>query len=77
MYLEAKVRGGEAITQQLLDQTINAVRGRASVNMSPLTETNPDERFKLIQKERMIELAFEGWRLWDFDMVDLCPALST
>ena len=23
------------------------------------------ELFQLIQKERMIELAFEGWRLWD------------
>lgn len=65
MYLEAEVRGGKPITQQLLDQTINAVRGRASVHMPPLTETNPDKLFKLIQKERMIELAFEGWRLWD------------
>lgn len=65
MYLEAKVRGGEVITQALLDRTINAVRGRNSVNMPPLTETNPDKLFKLIQKERMIELAFEGWRLWD------------
>ena len=63
MYLEAKVRGGEAISQQLLDQTINAVRAR--VNMPPYTETNPDKLFQLIQKERMIELAFEGWRLWD------------
>lgn len=63
MYLEAKVRGGESITQQLLDQTINAVRAR--VNMPPYTETNPDKLFPLIQKERMIELAFEGWRLWD------------
>lgn len=63
MYLEAKVRGGESITQQLLDQTINAVRAR--VNMPPYTETNLDKLFPLIQKERMIELAFEGWRLWD------------
>ena len=63
MYLEAKVRGGESITQQLLDQTINAIRAR--VNMPPYTETNPDKLFPLIQKERMIELAFEVWRLWD------------
>ncbi len=63
MYLEAKVRGGDVITQSLLDQTINAVRSR--VDMPSLTETDPDELFKLIQKERMIELAFEGWRLWD------------
>lgn len=65
MYLEAKVRGGKLVTQSMLDQTINAVRGRTSVNMPPLTETDPEKLFKLIQKERMIELAFEGWRLWD------------
>lgn len=65
MYLEAKVRGGETITQTLLNQTINAVRGRSSVNMPPITETDPSKLFPLIQKERMIELAFEGWRLWD------------
>ena len=65
MYLEAKVRGGATITQTLLDQTINAVRGRSSVNMPPLTEKDPHKLFELIQKERMIELAFEGWRLWD------------
>ncbi len=65
MYLEAKVRGGSTITQTLLDQTINEVRGRSSVNMPPLTEKDPQKLFELIQKERMIELAFEGWRLWD------------
>lgn len=65
MYLEAKVRGGSTVSQALLDETINAVRGRQSVQMPPLTETNPDKLFQLIQKERMIELAFEGWRLWD------------
>lgn len=65
MYLEAKLRAGDPIDQALLNETINKVRGRASVNMPPLTETNPDKLMKLIQKERMIELAFEGWRLWD------------
>lgn len=65
MYLEAELRAGEPITQTLLDATINKVRGRANVNMPALTETNPDNLFKLIQKERMVELAFEGWRLWD------------
>lgn len=65
MYLESKIRAGEPLDQALLDETINKVRGRASVNMPPLTEPDPDKLFKLIQKERMIELAFEGWRLWD------------
>ena len=65
MYLEAELKAGTPITQALLDETINKVRGRASVNMPPLTETNSDKLMMLIQKERMIELAFEGWRLWD------------
>lgn len=65
LYLEAELKAGTPITQALLDETINKVRGRASVNMPPLTETNTAKLMPLIQKERMIELAFEGWRLWD------------
>lgn len=63
MYLEAEMEAGTPITQTLLDQTINAVRGR--VGMLGITETNPDKLLKIIQKERMIEFAFEGLRLWD------------
>lgn len=65
LYLEAKLQNGEAITQSLLDETINLVRGRQSVNMPAITETNPDKLMEIIQNERMVELAFEGWRLWD------------
>lgn len=65
LYLEAKLKNGEAITQSLLDETINQVRGRQSVNMPAITETNPDKLMEIIQNERMVELAFEGWRLWD------------
>lgn len=63
MYLEAEMEAGTPITQTLLDQTINAVRGR--VGMPPVTETNADKLRLLIRKERMIEFAFEGLRLWD------------
>ena len=55
MYLEAEMEAGTPITQTLLDQTINAVRGR--VGMPKITETNPDKLLKIIQKERMIEFA--------------------
>ena len=65
LYLEAKLKSGETITQDLLNATINKVRGRESVNMPPIVETDPEKLMKIIQKERMIELAFEGWRLWD------------
>lgn len=63
MYLEAELEAGNAITQSLLDQTINMVRAR--VNMPPVTDTNPNTLRETLRKERMIELAFEGHRLWD------------
>ncbi len=65
LYLEAKLKLEGVVNQDLLDATINQVRGRANVNMPPVTETDPDKLMKIIQKERMVELAFEGWRLWD------------
>lgn len=65
LYLEAKVKSEEPVTMDLLNATINKVRGRESVNMPPITETDPAKLMKIIQKERMVELAFEGWRLWD------------
>lgn len=63
-YLEAKVHTG-AVDQSLLDATINKVRGRSSVNMPPISETNPQKLMAILKKERRNELAFEGIRLWD------------
>lgn len=64
-YLEAKLEGGETITTELIDKTINAVRQRASVNMPPITETNADKLRPLLRNERRVELAMEGIRYWD------------
>lgn len=64
-YLEAQLEAGVAIDQSLLDLTINAVRGRASVGLPPIQETNPDALRGILRNERRIELAFEGSRLWD------------
>ncbi|WP_240469784.1 RagB/SusD family nutrient uptake outer membrane protein [Cyclobacterium sp. SYSU L10401] len=64
-YLEAELEAGNPITQELLDQTINEVRGRPSVDLPPVTETNPDALREILRRERRIELAFEGTRLWD------------
>jgi hypothetical protein len=64
-YLEAKLEAGQPIDQELLDATINKVRARASVNMPPITETNPDLLRPILRHERRIELAMEGLRLWD------------
>jgi hypothetical protein len=64
-YLEAKLEAGASIDQTLLDQTINLVRGRASVNMPKVTETDPSKLRVILRRERRNELAFEGLRLWD------------
>lgn len=64
-YLEAKLEAGDAITTELLNKTINAVRQRASVNMPPTTETNADKLRPLLRNERRVELAMEGIRYWD------------
>jgi hypothetical protein len=58
-YLESKIESGDAITQDLLDQTINKVRGRAAVNMPPVTETNPDKLREIVRHEYRIEFATE------------------
>ncbi len=64
-YLETKLEAGQAIDQALLNATINRVRGRASVNMPPITQTNPALLRDILRKERRIETAFEGIRYWD------------
>jgi len=64
-YLEAKLEGGNSISQADLDQTINLVRGRASVNLPPITTTDSEELRELLRNERRVELACEGIRYWD------------
>lgn len=64
-YLEAELEAGHEISQDLLDMTINKVRGRASVHMPPITITDPGQLRAVLRKERRIELAFEGLRYWD------------
>jgi starch-binding outer membrane protein, SusD/RagB family len=64
-YLEAKLESGSTVDQALLDATINQVRTRASVNMPPVTTTDPVELTKVIRRERRVEFAFEGLRYYD------------
>lgn len=58
-YLESKLENGDNITQDLLDQTINQIRGREEVNMPPVTETNPDDLREILRRERRIEFCIE------------------
>ncbi|SMC46752.1 RagB/SusD family nutrient uptake outer membrane protein [Pedobacter africanus] len=64
-YLEAKLEKGDAIDMGLLDATINLVRGRSTVNMPKVTETNPALLRVILRRERRNELALEGIRYWD------------
>lgn len=64
-YLEAELEAGKPITQDLLNGTINKIRGRKSVNMPAITEADPELLRPILRKERRIELALEGIRYWD------------
>ncbi len=64
-YLECKINSGSTIDQSLLNLTINAVRGRASVQMPAVSETDPKKLMLVLKRERRVELAYEGLRYWD------------
>jgi hypothetical protein len=59
------MEGSGTIDQTLLNNTINKVRGRTGVNMPPITETDRDALRPILRKERRVEFALEGIRLWD------------
>ena len=58
-YLESKLENGDAITQELLDQTINQIRGREEVKMPAVTETDPAKLREIVRRERRVEFCFE------------------
>lgn len=64
-YLEANIEAGTPITQALLDETINKVRAREEIQMPPVTEVSPDKLTTILRRERRVELAWEGLRLFD------------
>lgn len=62
-YAEAKIESGSIDASVL--EAINKIRQRPSVNMPPLTTTDPDELRNAVRRERKYELAGEGFRLFD------------
>jgi hypothetical protein len=64
-YLEANIESGIPITQALLDQTINKVRGRTEIGMPAVTETDATKLTTILRRERRVEFAWEGLRLYD------------
>ena len=64
MCAEAKIEQNE-IDQSVYD-AINAVRGRPSVAMPPITGGKSQSELRdVVRNERAVELAFEGLRLYD------------
>jgi len=61
IYAEAKVKAGQV--DQSVYNALNKIRARAG--MPDITETNPEELFYAIARERRHELAGEGQRLSD------------
>lgn len=63
IYAEAKIKAGQ-IDQSVLD-AINKVRQRPTVDMPPVTTTDPQELFYAVARERKYEFLGEGLRLFD------------
>lgn len=65
IYAEASVElGGSQINQSVLD-ALNEIRNRSDVNMPNVTTLNQNELREIVRRERMVELALEGHRLFD------------
>ena len=64
-YFECMLESGAPVSQELLDLTINAIRGRADVKMPPVSAGSVEAMRKAMRHERRIELAYEGIHYWD------------
>lgn len=64
-YAEASIElGGTEINQSVLD-ALNQIRKRPDVNMPEVTTLDQMELRKIVRRERTVELAMEGHRLFD------------
>ena len=65
IYAEASIElGGQNIDQSVLD-ALNEIRSRSDVDMPSVTTMNQSELRQIVRRERMVELAMEGLRLYD------------
>lgn len=53
------------MTQAIMNETVNKVRGRSSVNMPAKTAQDKNINREIIRNERRVEFAMEGIRYWD------------
>ncbi|MDR2389143.1 MAG: RagB/SusD family nutrient uptake outer membrane protein [Tannerellaceae bacterium] len=64
-YVEASIElGGQEIDPSVLD-ALNALRSRPDVDMPKVTSTEQTALREILRRERMVELAMEGHRLYD------------
>lgn len=75
-YMECVLEGG-TLTQDVLDNTINLVRGRADVHMPAITLGSKEEMRKVLHHERQVEFPMEGIRYWDIMRWKECEELLT
>ncbi|RIJ45366.1 RagB/SusD family nutrient uptake outer membrane protein [Maribellus luteus] len=64
-YAEACVELGENEINQSVLNALNEIRNRTDVNMPNVTTLNQTELRRIIRRERLVELAMEGHRLYD------------
>lgn len=75
-YAEASIElGGANLDQSVLD-AINAIRGRADVGMPIVTTTVQVQLRDIIHRERLVELAIEGHRLYDIRRWKIGPSTT-
>lgn len=75
-YAEASIElGGTNIDQSVLD-AINALRLRADVGMPLVTTTDQAQLREVVRRERMVELAIEGHRLFDIRRWRIGPSTT-
>ncbi|MDR1780825.1 MAG: RagB/SusD family nutrient uptake outer membrane protein [Tannerella sp.] len=74
-YAEACIELGGASIDASVTDAINQIRNRADVKMPAVTTTDQAELREIVRRERMVELACEGLRLYDIRRWKICEAV--
>lgn len=75
-YAEASIELGGASIDQSVRDAINSIKGRADVLMPLVTTSDQAELREIVRRERMVELAIEGHRLYDIRRWKIGPSTT-
>lgn len=75
-YAEASIELGGANIDQSVRDALNVIRGRADVGMPLVTTSVQAELREIVRRERMVELAIEGHRLYDIRRWEIGPSTA-